>query len=69
MRRGLAHSEQTKFRVTYEVTQAVLNYFNKDKTSQPVGVVMSGSLIVSGVHARLSNISLDGKWIEDEEFM
>ena len=30
---------------------------------------MKGLLIVSGVHARLSNISLDGKWIEDEEFM
>ena len=69
LRRGLAHSEQTKFRVTYEATQAVLNYFSKDKTSQPIGVVMKGLLIVSGVHARLSNISLDGKWIEDEEFL
>ena len=68
LRRGLAHSEQTKFRVTYEATQAVLNYFSQDEGDQPIGVVMPGLVIVSGVHARLSNISSDGKWIEDEEF-
>ncbi len=66
LRRGLAHSEQTKFRVTYEATQAVLGYFSKD---QPIGVVFRGLLVVSGVHARLSNISAEGKWIEDEEFV
>ena len=32
------------------------------------GVVLPGALVVSGVHARLSNIDEGGRWIESEEF-
>jgi hypothetical protein len=66
LRRGLAHAEQTKFRVTYEATQAVIGYL--DESAVPLGVVVRGLLVVSGMHARLDNIDEKGKWIEDEEF-
>ena len=43
-----------------------MNYFSPDK--EPVGLQGRSLVIVPGVHARLSNIDKDGKWIENESF-
>ena len=63
-------SKHEKFRITYEARQAVLNYCStlSEKPLPPKGIVLPGLLVVPGVHARLSNISEDGLWIESETF-
>ena len=54
-----------KFRVTLECRHAVLGFF----AGEPISVQLPPLLIMYGVHCRLSNISKDRRWIEDEEFM
>jgi hypothetical protein len=40
-----------------------------DETAEAVGEVYKGLLVVHGVHARLNNISEDGKWLKSESFI
>jgi hypothetical protein len=64
--RGSQESGADKFRITVELVQVVLHYFDSEK--DPVGVQGRTFVIFPGVHARLSNISEAGTFIEDEEF-
>ena len=58
-----------RVRLTYVDRAVVKNYF--DETEEPVGEVLRPVLVVAGVHARLSNITLHApyKWIKREEFL
>lgn len=40
-----------------------------NETVEPVGEVYKGLLVAHGVHARMSNISEDGKWMKSESFV
>lgn len=64
-KRAAGQAEQSRFRVTLELTQVVRGYFSE---GDPVGEIGKSSLVVSGCHARLSNISDAETWIEDEAF-
>ena len=64
--RGAGKPEASRVRVTYEARQVILNWF--EDGAQPLGVVDTGVLVASGIHARLSNLDSEGRWIEDEEF-
>jgi hypothetical protein len=66
-KRGHDNDEAAKFRITVELRQVILNYFSPDK--DPIGVMGPSLVVVGGTHARLSNISEDGKWVEDEVFI
>ena len=67
--RGPDADRARKFRVTLELRQVLKNYCSTDPASTPVGVMGKSLLIVGGtVHCRLSNISEDGKWLQDESF-
>ncbi|CAE7439407.1 unnamed protein product, partial [Symbiodinium sp. CCMP2592] len=55
-----------RFRLTYEARQVLLNY--NSPGTPPTGLCYKGLIIISGPHARLSNISQDGKWLCDETF-
>jgi hypothetical protein len=59
-------STDEKARWTYEARQEIHGYF-KDGV-RPIGKVGKGLLILSGAHARLSNICEDGKWVKSEQF-
>ena len=59
-------SEQDKHRVTFEAMQEVHNYF--DEGAVPEGRIGKSLLVVTGSHARLSNISDEGLFIKDECF-
>ena len=64
--RQAASSESDRFRVTLELSQTVRSVYKPDtpfEVSHGVPV-----LIVPGVHARLSNISEEGAFVEDEVF-
>ena len=65
--RGKGLAEQSKHRATIEACQAVLNYFKEGE--DPVGVVLSSSLVVCGQHARLSNLDDEGRFIRDEHIV
>ncbi len=54
-------------RWTYEARQEILGWFQPKVT--PIGRVAPGLLVVSGAHARLSNISESGHWIREEKFV
>jgi hypothetical protein len=64
--RGQETEDGEKYRITVELRQLILHYFDKDK--DPVGIPGPTCLIVGGAHCRLSNISLDGRWIKSEKF-
>jgi hypothetical protein len=64
---GQCEGMDDKFRVTLETRQAVLNWF-ADGSASPTSMQIPPILIVHGVHCRMSNISDDRKWLEDEEF-
>ena len=53
-----------KFRITVVMRQAILHYF--DESKKPRGIQLPPIVVMPGVHARISNISPDGKWVEDE---
>ena len=65
-KRGHGVSEQEMYRVTFEVTQVVDNYFNSSE--EPKGRVLPSALVLSGSHARLSNLSDEGTFVKDEHF-
>ena len=65
--RGFDNDVAAKYRVTLELRQLVLNWFDDSKV--PVGVLGTSLLIVGGVHCRLSNIDSEGRWIKTEKFM
>ena len=62
--RGPQKSGDDKFRITLECRQAVLRWL--DPTADPLGVVLPSVLVVWGTHCRLSNISAERTWKEDE---
>ena len=63
--RGQESENADKFRVTVEMRQVIYNYF---KDEDPVGAMGPTLLVVGGIHCRLSNISLDGRWKANERF-
>ena len=65
-KRGFDNDEPSKFRLTLELRQLVLHWF--DDTKEPVGVMGKSLLVVGGVHCRLWNIDADGRWIKTETF-
>ena len=66
-RSGGGDQGDEKFRITLELRHAILKFFEGPEV-KPVYHELPPILCTYGVHARLSNISMDGKWIEDEEF-
>ncbi len=66
--RGHDNEAATKFRITVELRQLILNYFSR--TEDPIGVLGPSLVVVGGAtHCRLSNISADGRWLESETFV
>jgi hypothetical protein len=59
-------SEQDRYRITFECVQEVHNYF--DETKVPEGKIGKSLLVLIGGHGRLSNISDEGTFLEDEHF-
>ena len=64
--RGHDDDVASKFRVTLELRQLVLNWFSADK--DPVDMFGKSLLIVAGIRCRLSNIDGEGRWVQDETF-
>ncbi len=64
--RGRSTASQEKFRVTFEARQGVKDWFKVGE--RPTGVIFPSILVLPGVHARLSNIDAEGKWIQEEVF-
>ena len=64
--RGKESEDGDKFRITVELRQLVLDYFNPGQ--DPRGIPGPSCVIVGGQHCRLSNISKDGRWIKSERF-
>ena len=60
-------NQSTRYRITYEARQVVLDYC-KPGATEPKGVVWTGLVLTGGVRCRLSNISSDGRWLKDELF-
>lgn len=65
LKRTTGDASQEKFRITYEARHLVGNYFGEGHTWEEN---WNGALVVKGVHARLSNISDEGCWVETEEY-
>ena len=65
LKRTTGDSAAEKFRITYEARHIVGNYLGE---GDPWEKNWRGALVVKGEHARLSNISDAGTWIEDEEY-
>ena len=59
--------EDSKLRWTYEARQEIPGWF--EPTATPIGRIAPGLLVISGVHARLSNISASGHWVREEKFV
>ena len=57
---------RTKYRITVELRQVILNYFKDGK--DPVGIPGPTAIVVGGSHCRLSNIDEKGCWIRTDEF-
>ena len=64
LKRTTGDSAAEKFRITYEARHIVGSYLGQ---GDPWEKNWRGALVVKGVHARLSNISDAGTWVEDEE--
>ena len=57
--------ENSKFRITYEARQRIVGLpVGSDGVR---GEVAAGLLVFPGVHARLSNLDSNGRWIKNEE--
>ena len=64
-KRSLQEPSADRYRLTYEARQVVYNLCS----GQPLRAeVLPGLLVLHGTHARLSNISSSGTWVEDEQF-
>ncbi len=64
--RGESSGDQDKFRITVDLEQRVYGWCSE--TSDPQLEWGTTSVVFTGIHVRLSNISEDGKWIESERF-
>ena len=64
--RANRETQSERYRITYEARQLLHNYYKPDE--KPRGSVWKGLVLVQGAHARLDNISEDGKWIETETY-
>ena len=60
-------SQDERFRITYEARQVLLNVCS-GPTTEIVGQVAKGLLVVPGQWARLSSISASGTWLKTESF-
>ena len=60
-----AHSEDAKFRITYEARQKIRNLCGEGPL---VGEVSRGLLVFPGKHCRLSNVDSKGCYISTERF-
>ena len=59
-------AENSKFKITYEARQRIVGLpVGSDGVR---GEVAAGLLVFPGVHARLSNLDSNGRWIKSEEF-
>ena len=65
LKRTTGDAAAEKFRITYEARHIVGNYVGD---GEPWEKNWRGSLVVKGVHARLSDITDEGTWREDEAF-
>ena len=65
-KRGVDADRSMKFRITVELRQIIVNYF--DPSRAPEGMFSPTLLIVGGNHCRLDNISLSGRWLQAERF-
>ena len=65
----LGHSGEERFGITDEARQLLSNLLDFAEAEEAVtGLVGKGLLVVPGQWARLSNISVDGKWLRTERF-
>ena len=64
-KRGWDDDQASKFRITVELRQVVKGWF---RSGTPTGELADSLVIVPGVHARLSNITADGRWLKTEKF-
>ncbi|CAE8583746.1 unnamed protein product, partial [Polarella glacialis] len=67
LKRTIGDAAQEKFRITVEHRAVVYGYFDP-AVEVPVGINWRYALVVKGVHARLRNITMEGKWKEDERY-
>ena len=65
--RGAYSDEARKFRITLDLAQVLQGYVTHSGAA-PRGEIGRPMLVVGGVHCRLDNISMEGKWLESEEF-
>ena len=66
--RGPASSGQDKLRLTFLMRQCISKYFGYEMHEAPESYQLPSVLISAGQHCRLDNITMDGKWKEDECF-
>ena len=64
--RGGECEDADKYRITVELRQVILHYFEEGK--DPVGIQGPTAIVVAGKHCRLDNIGEDGKFIRSERF-
>ncbi|CAE8634053.1 unnamed protein product [Polarella glacialis] len=67
LKRTIGDAAQEKFRITVEHRAVVYGYFDP-AVEVPVGINWRYALVVKGVHARLRDITMEGKWKEDERY-
>ena len=68
LQRTTGDAAQEKFRITYEARHLITRYADPS-AAEPEQVNWKGALVVkAAVHARLSNITAEGCWKEDEEY-
>eukprot|EP00959_Pyramimonas_sp_CCMP1952_P375316 7860681-Pyramimonas_sp.AAC.1 len=65
--RGENSADQDKFRITVDLEQRVHGWCSE--TKDPQFQWGTTSVVFTGTHCRLSNISEDGRWIESEKFV
>ena len=65
--RGSSHCEQDKFRITMDVEQVCYGFFDEDQDPKADWGITS--VIFLGAHFRLSNVSKDRMWIEDDVYV
>ena len=64
--RGESHGNQDKFRITVDLEQVILGWFDQEKTPQAdFGLT---SVIFTGAHFREDNVDENRCWIEDERY-
>eukprot|EP00959_Pyramimonas_sp_CCMP1952_P235296 4916767-Pyramimonas_sp.AAC.1 len=65
--RGEQSSDQAKFRITVDLEQRVHGWCSE--SADPQFQVGTTSVVFTGAHCRLSNMSEEGRWIETEKFV